>query len=176
MRTVLSSSFSISVLVIILMLAGCNIYDVPKAGTCTRQLSSSVLTAVDQTQLQKDIAIIEKYLSDNSLTAQKDPTGLFYQITVPGDDSRPCLEKAIAVKYTGKLLATGAIIDSSSEPIPFQLNTLIVGWQIGLLKIGKGASITLYIPSGYAYGKNERTGIPPNSNLIFTIDLVNLQE
>ena len=177
MKAIILKSVSVVTLFAIISLGSCNIYDVPKQGTCTREIPANKITGVDQSQLQKDVAAIEKYLKDNSITAIKDPSGLYYEITKQGDDARPCLEKAILVKYTGKLMANGEIFDSDSKGAAFQLNTLIVGWQIGLLKVGRKSSITLYVPSVYGYGVDGfGTRIPTNSNLIFTIDLEDLQE
>ena len=177
MKAIILKSVSVVVVLAMIGLASCNIYDVPKQGTCTREIPANKISGVDQAQLQKDVAAIEKYLADKSITAIKDPTGLYYEITKQGDDARPCLEKAILVKYTGRLMANGEIFDSESKEVAFQLNTLIVGWQIGLLKVGRGSSITLYIPSVYGYGVDGfGARVPTNSNLIFTIDLLNLQE
>jgi FKBP-type peptidyl-prolyl cis-trans isomerase len=149
------------------LLAGCN--DEP---SCTKQVAASKISAVDQTQLQNDIIIIDDYLASKSIVATEDPSGLRYVITKAGDDTRPCLESQVTVKYAGRLLS-GKGFDASVNPVSFQLSDLILGWQIGFPNFGKGTKATLYIPSGFGYGVNgSGTAIPPNSNLIFDIELI----
>ncbi|HRI77922.1 MAG TPA: FKBP-type peptidyl-prolyl cis-trans isomerase [Cyclobacteriaceae bacterium] len=137
---------------------------------CTQQVPAADIAAVNQTQLAIDVALIDKYLSDRNITPFKDGA-LRYVVTTPGSGSAPCLESTIAVTYTGKLMTNGNIFDSSANATSFSLSSLILGWKIGLLNVSKGAVVTLYIPSGYAYGPTARTGIPANSNLIFDITL-----
>lgn len=143
------------------------------ATPCTKEVPAEKIAAVDQTQLQKDITAIDAYLASKSIVAIKDASGLRYVISTAGDDSKPCLESQVKVNYTGKLLTTGVVFDSSKNtPVTFPLSNLILGWQIGFVNFGKGTKATLYIPSGFAYGKNVAGSIPANSNLIFDIELI----
>lgn len=149
------------------IVAGCDT-EVP----CTKEVSAAKLSAVDQTQLAKDIAIIDDYLASKSIVAIKDPSGVRYVITTAGDESRLCLEATVTVTYAGRLLS-GKGFDASVNPISFPLNNLILGWQISFLNFGKGTKATLYIPSGLGYGTNgSGTLIPADSNLIFDINLI----
>lgn len=160
-------SLSISALVL-LTFQGC--FEDPP---CTRAVSQSRIDAVNQTKLQQDIATIDSYLEDNSITAISDPSGVRYTIDVQGSGSKPCIERQITVKYKGKLLSTGAQFDASSNPVTFPLSNLILGWQIILPQISSGSKVTLYIPSGFGYGTSSVGSIPANSNLIFEIELLN---
>ena len=140
---------------------------------CTSAVSSDKIAAVDQTQLQKDIIAIDAYLASKSIVAIKDASGVRYVVSTAGDDSKPCLESQVNVNYTGKLLTTGVVFDSSKgTPVTFPLSNLILGWQISFPNFGKGTKATLYIPSVFAYGKNVAGSIPANSNLIFDIELI----
>ena len=157
------------------LISGCSkSYEAP----CTKQVSADIISALDQTQLQKDIVAIDDYLSSKAIIAIKDPSGLRYVISVAGDDTRPCLESNVTVKYAGRLF-NGIGFDAAVNPISFSLGKLILGWQIGFTNFGKGTKATLYIPSGFGYGitdtKNAEgvTTIPANSNLIFDIQLIN---
>ena len=101
-----------------------------------------------------------------------------YVISTQGTGKAPCLESNITIIYSGRLMSNGTVFDSAVNPVSFPLNNLIIGWKLGLLAVSKGATITLYIPSGYAYGsvaKKDATGktiIPADSNLIFDISLI----
>ena len=115
-------------LVIVLLLASCQ-----KDDECTKSVSSSVWTSLNQVQLQSDIAAIDAYLFAHSITAMEHESGLRYVITQNGVGSPPsCLEKTVSVTYSGKLLTTGVEFDFSTTPISFPLNKLIAGWKIGI--------------------------------------------
>ena len=122
-------------------------------------------------QMAIDIEILDEYLADNNITAQTDPSGLRYVIREQGDGPTPELTSTVRVGYEGTLL-NGDVFDAN-ESAAFPLNNLIAGWQIGIPLIQEGGDITLYIPSGLAYGPQGRSGvIPANANLIFTIQLL----
>ena len=58
-------------------------------------------------------------------------------------------------------------------PATFPLNRLIRGWQLAVPKINVGGKITIYIPSGQAYGIRTRSkDIPVNSILVFDIEVL----
>ncbi len=143
--------------------------------TCTQQVDAATLAAVDQTKLALDVIALDAYLAANNITTAIKDGAMRYVITTAGTGKTPCLESAITVIYAGRLMAPpGTTFDSSVNPVTFQLSALILGWKLGFLKLSKGGSATLYIPSGYAYGKNSQTGIPANSNLIFDVQLVDI--
>lgn len=129
-------------------------------------------------QLEKDAAKIDKYLTDNGITAVIDPSGLRYVMKTIGTGPRPGLSSLITVKYTGKFLSTGALFDQSKTP-PEQFTTpvsdLIVGWQVGIPLLAKGGTATFYVPSGLAYGRAGKGSVPSNANLIFDVELLDFR-
>ncbi len=126
-----------------------------------------------EAQAKLDDAQIVKYLSDSSIVATKDESGLYYQIITPGSASKPTVSNGIYITYEGKLMSTSAVFDTKTSPYYFASMTgLIQGWQIGVPKIGKGGRIKLFIPSGLAYKNEASGGVPANSVLIFDITLV----
>ena len=130
-------------------------------------------TAVDQNQLALDVDAIESYLSENNIEAEVHPSGIRYVVKETGTGRKPTLCNQVTVRYEGRLMSDGSVFDSSDRAIAFALNRLITGWQVGIPLIKEGGSITLYIPSSYAYGrKGAGDDIPPNANLIFDIELV----
>lgn len=139
---------------------------------CTKEVDATAWTGLNQAQLQADIRAIDDYLDAKSITALEDPSGLRYIVTQAGTGDGPCLESSVKVTYKGMLLTTGAVFDASANPISFGLDRLIVGWQIGFLKLNRGSQATLYIPSGLAYGTSSTGIITANSNLIFEVALL----
>ncbi len=139
---------------------------------CTKTVDTAPL-GIPPALLARDVADIDAYLAANNITAVKDPQGVRYVVTQPGSSSdTPCLESRVRVIYTGKLLATGDVFDSSATPVEFRLAGLITGWQIAFPKLARGTKATLYIPSVLAYGSQAVGKIPPNSNLIFDVELI----
>ena len=117
---------------------------------------------------------IKAYATANGINAVKHNSGIYYEILNPGTGATPTLNSKVFVTYTGKLLS-GTQFDQSSSVISFFLSQVIEGWQIGGPLIKKGGKIILLIPSAYGYGCMGSRGIPPNSPLMFEIDLVDVQ-
>ena len=116
---------------------------------------------------------IQAYLTTNKITAERDPSGVYYKILAPGSAAKPTVDNGIGVIYTGRLLATDSVFETHDKLSYFpSLNSLIEGWKIGIPKIGAGGHIMLYIPSNLAYQDQDQGGIPANSPLIFDIQLV----
>jgi FKBP-type peptidyl-prolyl cis-trans isomerase FkpA len=124
----------------------------------------------------QDTKDINKYLSDSSVTAQQDTSGLQYIIHNSSGGKKPKLDDCVEVKYTGRFLKTGEIFDKS-EKISFPLNGVIAGWKLGIPMLGKGDSGTFYIPSKLAYGPQGYPGaIPPDAILIFNVTLLDVKK
>ena len=84
----------------------------------------------------------------------------------------------ITAHYTGALCKDGTIFQSSHDfgkPITFGLNQVIAGWTQGVPGMKVGGTRRLVIPSALAYGSvRAAANIPPNSDLVFDIELVSL--
>lgn len=100
-------------------------------------------------------------------------------IDVVEGDGEPAPEGAtITAHYTGALCADGTIFQSSHDfgkPITFGLDQVIKGWTVGVPGMKVGGTRRLIIPSDMAYGSvRAAANIPPNSDLVFDIELVAL--
>lgn len=82
----------------------------------------------------------------------------------------------ITAHYTGALVKSGIIFQSShdfGEAITFGLDQVIKGWTDGVPGMKVGGMRRLVIPSDMAYGSaRAAANIPPNSDLVFDIELV----
>jgi FKBP-type peptidyl-prolyl cis-trans isomerase FkpA len=121
-------------------------------------------------QAATDDSLIKAYVSTNNINATKDPSGLYYQVLIPGTGPFPTANSTVSVNYNGKLL--NGTVFAPTAPLTSSLNTLIKGWQIGIPFVNAGGRILLIIPSGLGYGNNANGSIPANSVLVFTIDLL----
>ena len=128
--------------------------------------------AMKQQQSKDDFAA---YLAENGITAQPLESGLIYVRTKAGKGPKATAGKTVKVHYTGRLL-DGTVFDSSEggDPIEFVLGNhmVIAGWDEGIALMSKGEKGVLYIPSELAYGPRQMGMIPPFSNLIFDVELV----
>ncbi len=97
-----------------------------------------------------------------------------------GDLAQP--RKYYTVRYTG-WLTDGTKFDSSDDhegkaPItfPYGARRVIIGWDTGFEGMHVGGKRRLYIPYQLAYGETGRPPIPPNSDLIFDLELVSMSD
>lgn len=85
----------------------------------------------------------------------------------------------VSVHYVGTL-QNGTEFDNSQkrgEPFTFTVGSgmVIRGWEEGLIGMKKGGQRLLVIPPSMGYGANAIGPIPPNSTLLFSIELVEIK-
>ena len=127
---------------------------------CPPVAKKALLTETDE---------VANYLKGAGITATQDPMGYFYTIDKPGSAQKPHACSEVEIDYAGTL-TNGTGFDKGSD-VSFALDQLILGWQMGLPKIGEGGAITLYLPPSLAYGDEDSGPIPGHSILIFKINL-----
>jgi FKBP-type peptidyl-prolyl cis-trans isomerase len=120
----------------------------------------------------------DKFLADNKGKpgVKTTASGLQYQVISEGKGKSPKATDVVKVHYTGTLL-DGTKFDSSvdrGQPAEFPLNGVIPGWTEGLQLMKVGGKTKFFIPSALAYGPSGRPGIPPNSTLIFDVELLEI--
>lgn len=106
-------------------------------------------------------------------------SGLYYLDQQVGTGAVARAGDSVTVHYTG-WLANGTKFDSSrdrNEPIKFKLGAgdVIAGWDKGIAGIKIGGKRKLVIPPQLAYGAAGRGIIPPNSVLVFDVELVGVR-
>ncbi len=92
------------------------------------------------------------------------------QVIAPGTGRVPTEEELVLVNYTGRL-PDGTIFDSG-QGVVFFVNQLVPGFTQGLLQMRSGGRYRLFIPADLAYGAQGAGPIPPNSNLLFEVELI----
>jgi peptidylprolyl isomerase/FKBP-type peptidyl-prolyl cis-trans isomerase FklB len=108
------------------------------------------------------------------------PSGVQYKIVTsgPAEGTSPKKSDEVKVHYEGKLLS-GEIFDSSFQrgaPATFPLGGLIPAWVEALQQMKPGDEWLLYVPPEQGYGAQGAGPIPPNSVLIFRIQLIAFRE
>ncbi len=121
--------------------------------------------------------LIKAFIAKKGWTAQSTPEGIYYVTDVEGSGPTPTTSSTIKVFYKGYLL-NETVFDSNLAPnaaAEFPLNNLIEGWKIGFQKFKAGGKGKLLIPSAYGYGSRGQGTIPPNSVLVFDVELVSFR-
>lgn len=89
----------------------------------------------------------------------------------------------VSMNYTGRL-ENGTVFDSNVDPkfqhvqpFDFQLGAgmVIAGWDKGIVGMKVGEKKTLVIPPADGYGAKGQGPIPPNSTLIFDVELLGIK-
>ncbi|WP_020605692.1 FKBP-type peptidyl-prolyl cis-trans isomerase [Spirosoma spitsbergense] len=140
-------------------------------GSCQQANQTPCTQATVTTEApQEEVSSLKQYIETNNISATADKRGFYYSIQSTGSGTKPTVCSSVTVNYTGKL-TNGEEFDSG-RGVSFGLDQLIVGWQEGIPLVAPGGSVTLYLPPSLAYGSQEQNGIPANSILVFTIDLI----
>lgn len=105
--------------------------------------------------------------------------GLQIQDEVVGTGVEAVAGKSVTVNYIGTL-TDGIKFDSSydrNQPFTFNLGAgeVIQGWDQGVVGMKVGGKRKLTIPPSLGYGSQTVGSIPPNSTLIFEVELLNVE-
>ena len=144
----------------------------------------------------------EEYIKDRNITKHfaikkesiTTASGLQYNITENGNGAAVISTNVVNVNYSvyfddGKLLETSIEATALAnnmlnkqrqmagkyEPIEARVgetDAMIEGFKEGLRLLKEGDKATLFLPYKLAYGANGGQGVPPNSDLIFEVEIV----
>jgi FKBP-type peptidyl-prolyl cis-trans isomerase FklB len=146
---------------------------------------------------EQDVQKIEQYVTQNPIASVKEAidngTGIrIYWTEASGSGVKVALGDTVFVNYTGKLL-NNIVFDTSIEatakannlfnanrtyePLEFIIGRgmVIPGFEFAVFNMQKGDKATVIMPSLYAYGTQANGGIPPNSPLLFELELVDIK-
>jgi FKBP-type peptidyl-prolyl cis-trans isomerase len=104
------------------------------------------------------------------------PSGLQYKVLAAGDGPRASMQDTVRAHYVGRFI-TGEEFEgtySQGQPVDFPLQHVIPGWQEALQLMPSGSKWEVSVPSELAYGKRGTPNIPPNSTLVFDIELLGI--
>ncbi len=107
---------------------------------------------------------------------QRLPSGVYIRDVIAGEGTAIGGEDQISLHYAG-WLADGTQFDANvppKAPLTFRLGleTVIPGWERGLPGMRPGGQRQIVVPPSLGYGSARRPNIPPNSVLVFLVELV----
>lgn len=124
--------------------------------------------------LAEENAYFKKNRSTPGLVSM--PSGLQYQIISTGTGPNIIYTDQLLVHYEAKDL-NGKVLDQRFKkglPTKVTLSDMIPGWVEGLQMMNKGAKFRFFVPSKLAYGEDGYQNIPPNTALIYEIEIVDI--
>ena len=161
-------------------------------------MRDSLLNKKSQTDLEAyKPQIIQKYQEDAKIIAAKREAaqreylenfqkekgvktldnGAMIKLSRPGKGKNPKADSTVTVHYTGTLIDETKF-DSSrdrNEPFTTQLTNVVPCWTKAVQQMKPGARATVVCPPDTAYGNRPVGPIPPNSALIFDIELIEVK-
>lgn len=136
---------------------------------------------------EREAAMIKEWKADmklEKLQLDSTSTGIYYvaDSTKVGTGPTVVAGDTVTVKYIGMFL-DGSIFDASSNRPPgtytfvHKTDRMVQGWEEGIEVLSKGASAAFLVPSAKGYGVegSDRGIIPPNTPLIFIIEVVDIK-
>jgi FKBP-type peptidyl-prolyl cis-trans isomerase FkpA len=111
---------------------------------------------------------IRKYCSANNIDINsytKKQSGLYVKVTQAGNGTSAITSTSTAsVQYLGLLLNNNPFDNNNTDTgLSIDMQTVIAGWQEGLLGLTAGAKVDLLIPSKLGYGINAQTRTSPTT-------------
>ena len=122
------------------------------------------------------IAYLFKYRNKTGGNEITTASGLKYVDLAEGSGPSPQIGQTVSVNYIGTL-ENGTKFDSSYDhgrPFDFRIGTgsVIKGWDEGLMSMKVGGKRKLIVPANLGYGRSGTPNIPPNSTLIFEVEML----
>ncbi len=125
--------------------------------------------AVGQTCAATDMLPV----GNGTLAAETTESGLHFQTRKAGKGANPTDEDVALINYKGTL-QNGTEFDANNQT-PMPVGGVVPGFSEALKKMQRGGSYRLCIPAALGYGAQAAGTIPPNSVLIFDVDLLDFK-
>lgn len=129
-----------------------------------------------QEQSKSNLQLAEAFLAGNAEREEVTLTesGLQYEIVHDEEGPTPSATDRVTVHYKGTFTDGNQFDASGEKPVSFPLQQVISGWTEGLQLMSVGDKFRFYLHPDLAYGEAGAGRIPPNSALIFDVELVKI--
>ena len=146
----------------------------------TRELCAASLQRLARQRAEMMLQRDRDFLAANAKApgVQTLPSGLQVKVIKQGDGATPTRNDTVQAHYTGRFV-DGTVFDSSEggDPATFPVTRVIPAWTEALQKMKVGDKWQLVVPSELGYGPtgDDSGAIPPNTALIFDVELMGIQ-
>lgn len=143
-----------------------------------QELLQAYETEILSQQAVKNKKAGEAFLAENKTKpgVKTLASGLQYKVIKDGKGASPKLTDTVQANYRGTLI-DGTEFDNSEKhggASSFPVGKVIAGWTEALQLMKVGSKWQLFIPANLAYGERGQNTIPPNSTLVFDVELVGI--
>jgi peptidylprolyl isomerase len=141
------------------------------------QNTLAAVAAQQRAQRDADIALITAQYPNTTTS----PSGILYEIQAAGSGPKPAAGNTVLMNYRGMFL-DGKVFDASDIhgtllEFPVGLGMVIPGFEETALDMRLGEKRLVILPPELAYGtRGVENAIPPNSYLVFELELVEIKE
>ncbi|MBN2668178.1 MAG: FKBP-type peptidyl-prolyl cis-trans isomerase, partial [Bacteroidales bacterium] len=128
---------------------------------------------------EEETKLLERYIKMSNIEVPPTNSGLYFIEDLAGQGELPQRGQIMTLNYLGYFINGESFSNTYETRRPFNVklgeDDLISGFQEGLMKMKAKGHYTLVIPSHLAYGEEGTKTIPPNTTLIFEIDVISIQ-
>ncbi len=151
---------------------------------CTMFIAYTGFAQDPAAQAKQDDKSLTDYFKKNKIKPTKTPSGMYYLITKKGTGEHAKVGQKVSMSYLGKFL-DGKKFDANVDdnfknirPFAFTLGVgqVIKGWDEGVQLLSPGTRASLFIPSGLGYGPGGRGPIPPNTPMVFDVEVLSVDK
>ena len=153
------------------------IYEEIRARQTAAQAQKQQVEQAAVGQSETNLAAAKSFLIENAKRPEvkATATGLQYEMLVENEGPTAIASSHVSVNYIGSFTNGEVFHQSSDEPAEFGLNQVIVGWTEALQLMSVGDKYKFYVPPELGYGSGGVGRIPPNSLLVFEIELLEIK-
>jgi len=113
-----------------------------------------------------------EWLAGLKTKVTKTPSGLMFYDQTPGEGASPEASNMVRVHYTA-WLSDGTVLEDTREKESKEVwvDRRVVGWREGVITMKVGGRRILIVPPELAFGDRATRSVPPNSTLVYDIEL-----
>ncbi len=143
------------------------------AGACGGGASSASVPAPQPIAGDVERAQFDPALGVKLAAMTRRADGMYVQDMQIGTGGVALTGRSVLIRYTG-WLSTGKQFDAGEITVTLGSNKTIRAWEVGLLGMRVGGKRRLVVPPALAYGDKVSGPIPPNSVLVFDMELLSV--
>lgn len=133
----------------------------------------------NHSSFEMEESLLKRYLLHANINTKPMASGLYFIEEKKGAGNNPEPSDMVTIEYSGTFI-DGKLFDTTykkGKPFTFKfgIGNVIPGLDEGIAKMKKGGKAKIIIPSNLAYGSKGSGPIPPNTTLIFDVELIDIK-